>query len=236
MRGDATSPAGFNFASQLRTKQLAATFNSSAVIGLGNPTTLRNRMDLTRSPPPKASSSISMRPSPAILAGSFGNPFGTGTTVGAFAGDYTLDGVVDAVDYIQWCKGLGRTYAENHYNAWVPISVKLPAAGSNAAIPEPGTLALLMFCGDWLVSLSRSGRIGSPLNSSTRGIHQQPTDLETPATIALRTSPVAVESLVGYSRITAPATFDTAFTLMGEDNHGRSATICVSYARNTARQ
>ena len=40
--GDAASPAGFNFAGQLRTKQFAVTLNSSAAVGLGNLTTLGN--------------------------------------------------------------------------------------------------------------------------------------------------------------------------------------------------
>jgi hypothetical protein len=38
--GDATSPAGFNFAGQLRIKQFAVTFNSTTPVGLGNLTTL----------------------------------------------------------------------------------------------------------------------------------------------------------------------------------------------------
>jgi hypothetical protein len=38
--GDATSPAGFNFNGELRTKQFAVTLNSSAPIGLGNLTVL----------------------------------------------------------------------------------------------------------------------------------------------------------------------------------------------------
>jgi hypothetical protein len=38
--GDATSPAGFNFNGELRTKQFAVTLNSSAPVGLGNLTVL----------------------------------------------------------------------------------------------------------------------------------------------------------------------------------------------------
>jgi hypothetical protein len=38
--GDGSSPAGFNFAGELRTRQFAVTLNSSAAVGLGNLTTL----------------------------------------------------------------------------------------------------------------------------------------------------------------------------------------------------
>jgi hypothetical protein len=40
--GDPTSPAGFNYAGELRTKQFVVALNSSAAVGLGNLTTLGN--------------------------------------------------------------------------------------------------------------------------------------------------------------------------------------------------
>jgi hypothetical protein len=49
---------------------------------------------------------------------SFGNQLGTGTTVGAIAGDYNLNGVVDAADYVAWRKGLGTAFTQANHDVW----------------------------------------------------------------------------------------------------------------------
>ena len=67
--------------------------------------------------------------------------------VSGLAGDFNSDRVVDAADYISWCKGLGTTYIPSDYNIWranygqtIPGSV----AASTAAIPEPASAVILL--------------------------------------------------------------------------------------------
>ena len=70
-------------------------------------------------------------------------------TVTGLAGDYNRDGVVDAADYVVWRIGLGTTYTQNDYNVWRTNFQQTAGSGSvastNAAVPEPTTLVLLMF-------------------------------------------------------------------------------------------
>jgi hypothetical protein len=67
----------------------------------------------------------------------------------ALAGDFNNDGRIDAADYVVWRKGLGTTYTQNDYDLWRAHFGPLAGSGSgaiaNAAVPEPTTLALLMF-------------------------------------------------------------------------------------------
>jgi hypothetical protein len=71
-------------------------------------------------------------------------------TGGSLAGDFNLDGTVDAADYVAWRKN-GGTLAE--YQAWTStfgMSSGIGAArGPGAAVPEPGTLSLMLLaaCG-----------------------------------------------------------------------------------------
>jgi hypothetical protein len=62
------------------------------------------------------------------------------------AGDFNVDGIVNAADYITWRKGLGATYAQADYDVWRAHFG--PSAGSgadaSAAVPEPAALVLLI--------------------------------------------------------------------------------------------
>jgi hypothetical protein len=70
----------------------------------------------------------------------------TGVSV---AGDFNLDGVVDAADYSVWRKGLGTTYSQGDYQSWRANFGRSAASGSSAlgsaAVPEPMTAVLLIF-------------------------------------------------------------------------------------------
>jgi hypothetical protein len=69
-------------------------------------------------------------------------------------GDFNLDGAVDAADYVVWRKGLGTTYAQNHYSVWRAnfgaslgpgSGATLPSAAPlSAAVPEPATWVQLI--------------------------------------------------------------------------------------------
>ena len=63
------------------------------------------------------------------------------------AGDYNHDNTVDAADYVVWRKDSNRTTA--HYDVWRSHFGQPPGSGSgvsaNTAVPEPATLALLIF-------------------------------------------------------------------------------------------
>jgi hypothetical protein len=70
----------------------------------------------------------------------------TGVTV---AGDFNLNGVVDAADYAVWRKGLGTTYSQSDFQLWRANFGKSAASGSGsivgAAVPEPMAFVLLIF-------------------------------------------------------------------------------------------
>ena len=70
----------------------------------------------------------------------------TGVSV---AGDFNLNGVVDAADYLVWRKGLGTTYSQSDYNVWRANFGRIVVSGSGSTaittVPEPATLVLLMF-------------------------------------------------------------------------------------------
>jgi serralysin len=63
-------------------------------------------------------------------------------------GDFNLDGIVTADDYVVWRKGLGTIYTQNDYNVWRANFGR--TAGSYASlltdshVPEPPTLRILL--------------------------------------------------------------------------------------------
>jgi probable HAF family extracellular repeat protein len=61
----------------------------------------------------------------------------------ALAGDFNVDGSVDAADYVVWRKELGTTYAQNDYDTWrANFGNRAPAAaGSGATAYRPGASA-----------------------------------------------------------------------------------------------
>jgi hypothetical protein len=69
----------------------------------------------------------------------------TGVSV---AGDFNLNGVVDAGDYPVWRKGLGTTYSPSDYQVWRAHFGQTAASGAgasaNAAVPEPATIVVLI--------------------------------------------------------------------------------------------
>lgn len=83
----------------------------------------------------------------AILADSLGIQLGTGATVGAIAGDYTLNGVVDAADYVMWRKNPGG-FPVDAYATWRSHFDQTPGSGAeaiaNAAVPEPTSSVMII--------------------------------------------------------------------------------------------
>ena len=83
----------------------------------------------------------------------------------AIPGDYNFDGTVDAADYVVWRKTdgtpAGYTLWRSHFGQTAGSGSD---ANSNAAIPEPTTLVLLMFA----AACMSFGRRGKELVSKTR--------------------------------------------------------------------
>jgi hypothetical protein len=73
----------------------------------------------------------------------------TGVLRVALAGDFNLDGTVNAADYVVWRKNVNGVYTQSDFDMWrahfgLPVG---SGAGedSNANVPEPaGTLALIL--------------------------------------------------------------------------------------------
>jgi hypothetical protein len=63
-------------------------------------------------------------------------------------GDFNADGHVDAADYVDWRRGLGTTYTQDHYNIWrANFGRTLAATVSGTAsdtVPEPSSIASLL--------------------------------------------------------------------------------------------
>ncbi|MEX0611272.1 MAG: PEP-CTERM sorting domain-containing protein, partial [Pirellulales bacterium] len=73
---------------------------------------------------------------------------------------------VDAADYVVWRKGLGTTYTPDDYNDWLAnfgatldtgssSALPLPPSLFDNAVPEPASLALLLFAAAILLVLPR---------------------------------------------------------------------------------
>jgi hypothetical protein len=88
----------------------------------------------------------------------------------AVAGDFNADGNVDAADYVVWRKGLGTTYTPDDYVDWRGNFGRTAGIGlgltrmvsSNAGVPEPDTLLLLLL--SWPIAWLNVGRtaVNSP--------------------------------------------------------------------------
>ncbi|MGE3239957.1 MAG: phage tail protein [Pirellulales bacterium] len=65
-------------------------------------------------------------------------------------GDFSLNGVVDAADYVLWRDGLGTTYTQSDYNLWQAHFGERLQSGSGAddeqfpAVPEPATAVIVL--------------------------------------------------------------------------------------------
>ena len=53
------------------------------------------------------------------------------------AGDYNLNGIVDAADFVVWRKGLGTTYTPDDYNVWRDHFGQTAAAAAVQPPPRP---------------------------------------------------------------------------------------------------
>ena len=80
----------------------------------------------------------------------------TGILRVALAGDFNLDGKVDAADYVVWRKNVNNVYTTADFNLWRAHHGQTAGSGSGAfdsnataTVPEPTTLMslALMLCG-----------------------------------------------------------------------------------------
>src|SRR5262249_25265297 len=64
-------------------------------------------------------------------------------------GDFNHDGTVSDADYVAWRKGPGTTFTPSDYGVWRSHFGQTAGSGAgvsvNSAVPEPGTLALVVF-------------------------------------------------------------------------------------------
>jgi hypothetical protein len=82
-----------------------------------------------------------------------GANFGSGTfgaTSTVVPGDYNVDGVVDAADYVTWRDGLDTAYMPDHYETWRrnfgAVSANADSAGGSlslASVPETASWILM---------------------------------------------------------------------------------------------
>ena len=137
--GDAASPAGFNFAGQLRTKQFAVALNSSAAIGLGNLTILGNGAAPARS---AATSGFVVNFDEAITG------FGTINSTNTLAKHATINGTVQGnsagqpITLSGYIKGTGTFTNVIFTGTFSPgLSPTITSAG-NLALASSSTLEM----------------------------------------------------------------------------------------------
>jgi hypothetical protein len=73
---------------------------------------------------------------------SIANLYSSGVLAVALAGDFNLDGAVDAADYVMWVKTGGALQA---YDDWTVNFGRIAGTGSRGEfeVPEPGGMLLL---------------------------------------------------------------------------------------------
>jgi hypothetical protein len=83
------------------------------------------------------------------------------TVVPGLDGDYNDDGKVDAADFVVWRKNPGANGGESGYNTWRANFGRTAGSGAglgaSAAVPEPGTV-LLLLAGALVISSQRRRR------------------------------------------------------------------------------
>jgi hypothetical protein len=62
---------------------------------------------------------------------------------GGLAGDFNIDGVVDAADYTVWRDGLGSIYNQSHYTLW-KNNYGATNVSMSVSVPEPAAIMLLV--------------------------------------------------------------------------------------------
>jgi hypothetical protein len=78
-------------------------------------------------------------------------------------GDFNSDGTVDAADYIVWRNGLGSTYIQTDYDVWRTHFGQIAGSSSaQAGVPEPTSVALVLFAIVSFVFLYRAHHRGLP--------------------------------------------------------------------------
>jgi hypothetical protein len=135
-----------------------------AVFGAGNPADLEFRFGLANG---------------VFLIG----PVNYVSTAHQVAGDYNQNGVVDAADYVVWRKNSGGTTLPNRgpgisgpvgtsdYEFWRSRFGATSGTGSGvaASVPEPSTLAIVLF--GWMAA--RSGRRGAGFETANKSNRQE---------------------------------------------------------------
>jgi hypothetical protein len=97
------------------------------------------------------------------------------------AGDFNHDGIVDAADYVVWRKTGGSQSGYNHWRSHFGLpagsGAALPSAEPlSAAVPEPATIAMLIFAAAGAI-VRRNRSLCASQNSFTRETRQVSTDL-----------------------------------------------------------
>ena len=95
------------------------------------------------------------------FSSSAGDPFGTLDNlrfVTALTGDYNMNSVVDAGDYVVWRKGLGTNFQQMHYTQWRQKFGTIGAGAGLAepeALPEPATVVMLLVAAGTVANVRR---------------------------------------------------------------------------------
>ena len=100
----------------------------------------------------------------------------TGVSV---AGDFNLNGVVDAADYVCVAKGLGTTYSQSDYDVWRANFGRTVVSGSGSAEfashTRAGDIRASDIYGRWLVSRAPPDHLVNPSISLTDDTSQKST-------------------------------------------------------------